>query len=74
MATFTATVRTIVYCKFIAENPNNAKKIASQKVWDAFDYIGALQDEIELNEIEDVIDVENDDEEDPEEYVEDVED
>jgi hypothetical protein len=63
MAKFIAKVRTIVYCKFIAGNPNEAKKIAAQKVWDAFDEIDALHDEIELDEIEDVIDVDDDDDE-----------
>lgn len=62
MANFIAKVRTIVYCKFIAENMNEAEKIATQKVWDAFDHIDALHEEIELNEIEDIIDVDDDDE------------
>ncbi|MGA9232027.1 MAG: hypothetical protein WBV68_08225 [Exiguobacterium oxidotolerans] len=63
MAKFIAKMRTIVCCKFKAENPNEAKKIASQKVWDAFDEINALHDEIELDEIEDIIDVDDDDDE-----------
>lgn len=63
MAKFVAKVRTIVLCKFIAGNPQDAKKIAAQKVWDAFDEIDALNDEIELDEIEDVLDVDDDDEE-----------
>jgi uncharacterized protein (UPF0212 family) len=62
MAKFIAKVRTIVICKFNADNPEQAKKIASQKVWDAFDEIDALNDEIELDEIEDVIDVDDDEE------------
>ena len=48
-------------CKFQAGSPEEGKKIASQKVWDAFDEIDAAHDgEIELEEIEDVIDIDAD--------------
>lgn len=62
MAKFLAKVRTIVLCKFTAGNPEQAKEIAPQKVWDVFDEIDALLDEgeIELVEIENVIDVDDD--------------
>jgi hypothetical protein len=63
MTKFVAKVRTIVLCKFNADNPEQAKKIASQKVWDAFDAIDALDAEIELDEIEDIIGVDDDDDE-----------
>lgn len=62
MAKFIAKVRTIVLCKFTAGNPEEAKKIAAQKVWDVFDEIDALHDEIELDEIEDVINIDDDEE------------
>ena len=60
MANFVAKVRTIVLIKFQAGSPEEGKKIAPQKVWDVFDEIDALHDEIELEEIEDVIDVDAD--------------
>jgi hypothetical protein len=61
MANYVAKIRTIVLCKFQAGSPEEGKKIASQKVWDAFDEIDAAHDgEIELEEIEDVIDIDAD--------------
>jgi hypothetical protein len=64
MANFVAKIRTIVLCKFEAGSPEEGKKIASQKVWDAFDEIDAAHDgEIELEEIEDVIDIDADEDE-----------
>jgi hypothetical protein len=60
MANYVAKIRTIVLCKFQAGSPEEGKKIASQKLWDVFDEIDALHDEIELEEIEDVIGIDAD--------------
>jgi hypothetical protein len=57
MAKFKAKIRTILFVKFSAGNPYEAKEIAAKKLWDIFDEIDTFHDDIELDEIEEVIEI-----------------
>jgi hypothetical protein len=60
MANFTATVKILVKCNFLANNPDHARTIASNEIWGLFDQVEIdSHGDVELTEIDTVMSIED---------------